>query len=99
MATPEERIKLLEDALADCLNNRFSDADATAAEAARDTGEFIGTNGRTAYNYGYACLETGLGPPQAAGTNPEAPPGVSQTAAAVAGCAVTVGLAYRQPAK
>ncbi len=41
-------------------NNRFSNAEATAAEATRDAGEFIGRNAFTAYKYGYACLEAGL---------------------------------------
>jgi hypothetical protein len=71
-------------------NNRFSNAEATAAEATRDAGEFIGRNAPTAYKYGYACLEFGLVGSQS--TNDV--PGISQTAGAVVSRATGVGLEY-----
>ena len=75
-------------------NNRFSNAEATAGEAARDTGEFIGRNAFTAYKYGASCLAYALEFYKAAGTNPDGAPGFSQTGAAAADCAIGVGVEY-----
>ncbi len=71
-------------------NNRFSNAEATGAEAARDTGEFIGRNGPTAYKYGVACLEVGLAVSKATSLVPY----VGAVGGAIGGCAVGLGATY-----
>jgi hypothetical protein len=68
----------------------FNIAEATAAEATRDAGAFIGRNAPTAYKYGYACLEFGLVGSQSTIDVP----GISQTAGTVVGCATGVGFEY-----
>jgi RHS repeat-associated protein len=70
-------------------NNRFSNAEATAANGVRDAGEFLGDNASTVYTYGFSCIQYGAEGARIGKAVPKIGPGVG----AAIGCGVGLGAA------